>query len=239
MRVSRLYQNAPLSSGECLTLDARASHYVSRVLRLSVQSSVIVFDGAGHACDATIVSMDRTSVTVRLGLSLDELTESPLSIHLYQGVCRGEKMDFVLQKSVELGVSEITPLMTERTEVKLSPEKLDKRMAHWRGVVISACEQSGRVRVPRLNAPQPVSTVTLAGLACVCDPRSSVTLRGVGVSSHAALLIGPEGGFSESEVDRLVSQGAHAVSLGPRVLRTETAALAALSALQTLFGDFT
>ncbi len=169
--------------------------------------------------------------------------ESPLAITLAQGIARGEKMDLILQKATELGVARIAPVLTERTEVKLDAGRADKRAAHWRGVLAAACEQSGRARLPELLAPQPLGHF-LAGEASthrlVLDPGATATLAGLALQPGASLclLVGPEGGLSERDLAAARAAGFTGLGLGPRILRTETAALAAVAGLNALYGDW-
>jgi 16S rRNA (uracil1498-N3)-methyltransferase len=199
-----------------------------------------LFDGSGHEFRATLVEVGKKRVVVRIDESFSGQVESSLQIHLGQGLSRGERMDWAIQKATELGVTEITPIFSDRCEVRLKDERADKRLMHWRQVAISACEQCGRSRVPVIHPPLLLADwlkQTQAELKLVLHPVAEPMV------SHArpatlAFLIGPEGGLSDAEVDQAQSAGFHAARLGPRVLRTETAPVVALAVAQQLWGDF-
>ncbi len=239
MRLSRFFIDAPLSLGQHELPEAQA-HYIARVLRLAAGDAVQLFDGSGHEYRGTLLEAGKKRVTVELVEALPGQAESPLRIHLGQGLSRGERMDWAIQKATELGVSEITPLFSERCEVRLSDERGDKRLAHWRQVAISACEQCGRSVLPTLHPPLALAdwlAQTAAELRLVLHPVAEP------LTSHArpaslAFLIGPEGGLSDAEVAQAQRAGYQAARLGPRVLRTETAPVVALSVAQQLWGDF-
>ena len=222
--------------------DSTAAHLV-RVLRLREGDECVLFNGDGNDYRARIASAGKREVVVQV-LSSDVVgNESPLRITLVQGIARGEKMDLILQKATELGVAGFVPVLAERTEVKLDAERTGKRMAHWRSVIVSACEQSGRARVPGLTQPVALGQVATQ----VADDAVKLTLDPVGDSTLAALAmpagdsvaiaIGPEGGWSPRDREILRTAGFSGLKLGPRILRTETAGLAAIAALQSRFGD--
>jgi len=238
MRLSRFFIDAPLSLGRH-SLPEASAHYISRVLRLSPGSAVQLFDGSGAEFRGELAEVGKKTVTVELQEYLAGMLESPLRIHLGQGLSRGERMDWAIQKATELGVAQITPIVSERCEVRLNDERVDKRLAHWRQIAISACEQCGRSVLPLIHAPVSLRDwLTLeADLKLVLHPVAEPLV------SHAkpqtlAFLIGPEGGLSESEVAQAADQGFQPARLGPRVLRTETAPVVALSVAQQLWGDF-
>ncbi|KRW69618.1 16S rRNA methyltransferase [Pseudomonas sp. TTU2014-105ASC] len=238
MRLSRFFIDAPLSLGRH-SLPEASAHYISRVLRLSPGSAVQLFDGSGAEFRGELAEVGKKTVTVELQECLAGMLESPLRIHLGQGLSRGERMDWAIQKATELGVAQITPIVSERCEVRLNDERVDKRLAHWRQIAISACEQCGRSVLPLIHAPVSLRDwLTLeADLKLVLHPVAEPLV------SHAkpqtlAFLIGPEGGLSESEVAQAADQGFQPARLGPRVLRTETAPVVALSVAQQLWGDF-
>ncbi len=240
MRVSRLYIDHPLSENTDVMLEAHSSHYLLRVLRLKPGDALLVFNGDGHEYSATLEQATRKQAALRLREKTSPQRESPLCIEIAQGVARGERMDFVLQKSVELGANIISPLWTRRAQVKLDGKRLDKRLSHWLGVVHSACEQSGRVRIPALQAPRDLDswlTTPWEGQQLVLSPRATSTLKDLQPASRVRVLVGPEGGLDEGEISKAEANGFQAIQLGPRILRTETAALATLAALQTLWGD--
>ncbi|MCQ4253199.1 16S rRNA (uracil(1498)-N(3))-methyltransferase [Stutzerimonas stutzeri] len=238
MRLSRFFIDAPLSLGRH-SLPEASAHYISRVLRLSPGSAVQLFDGSGAEFRGELAEVGKKTVTVELQECLAGMLESPLRIHLGQGLSRGERMDWAIQKATELGVAQITPIVSERCEVRLNDERVDKRLAHWRQIAISACEQCGRSVLPLIHAPVSLRDwLTLeADLKLVLHPVAEPLV------SHAkpqtlAFLIGPEGGLNESEVAQAADQGFQPARLGPRVLRTETAPVVALSVAQQLWGDF-
>ncbi|MBV2134091.1 16S rRNA (uracil(1498)-N(3))-methyltransferase [Pseudomonas sp. MAP12] len=239
MRLSRFFIDAPLALGRHALPEAQA-HYIGRVLRLAVGDSLQLFDGSGQEFVGELVEVGKKSVQVELREERPGLAESPLRIHLGQGLSRGERMDWAIQKATELGVTEITPLVSERCEVRLKDERADKRLAHWRQIAISACEQCGRSVLPTLHAP-----VVLADWLAQTEAELKLVLHPVAeaLASHSrpqslAFLIGPEGGLSAAEVQQAQRAGYHAARLGPRVLRTETAPVVALSVAQQLWGDF-
>ena len=238
MRLSRFFIDAPLSLGNHQLPEAQA-HYIGRVLRLGAGAAVQLFDGSGMEYLGEISEAGKKQVSVDLHEQVAGMPESTLHIHLGQGLSRGERMDWAIQKATELGVNEITPIVSERCEVRLSDERADKRMSHWRQIAISACEQSGRSQLPTIHAPLVLDKwlqQSSADLRLVLHPQAEA------LSSHAkpnslAFLIGPEGGLSDSEVASAQSAGFHAARFGPRVLRTETAPVAALTLAQYLWGD--
>jgi 16S rRNA (uracil1498-N3)-methyltransferase len=214
-----------------------------QVLRLKAGAEVIVFNGDGRDCSATILLADKSGVQLQVGRCTPAAPLPSLEIELLQAVGKGERMDFVLQKSVELGVTRIRPLFTDRTQVRLHGERLDRRMAHWQQVVIAACEQSGRNRVPRLERAARLDTAALGEAAdqlrLLLAPDAGDNLMQLAAPRQGVqLLIGPEGGLSEAETRLAETKGFIPIRLGPRVLRTETAPLAAIAAIQTLWGDF-
>ena len=239
MRLSRFFIDAPLSLGQHELPEAQA-HYIGRVLRHAAGDAVQLFDGSGQEYLGELIEVGKKAVRVELREQLAGQAESPLRIHLGQGLSRGERMDWAIQKATELGVGEITPIVSERCEVRLKDERADKRLAHWRQVAISACEQCGRSVLPVIHAP-----ITLAEWQAHVQAELKLVLHPVAapLESHArphslAFLIGPEGGLSEAEVAQAKAAGFHAARLGPRVLRTETAPVVVLSVAQQLWGDF-
>lgn len=240
MRLSRFHIDRPLAEDTDMLLDERNSHYLLRVLRLKPGDALVLFNGDGYEYNAILEQPTKKQATVRLRNRQSPQRESPLHIEIGQGVARGERMDFVLQKSVELGVNCITPLWTKRSQVQLDDKRLAKRLTHWHGVVHSACEQSGRVRVPALQTPLDLDTWLATpkdGLNLVLSPHSGMTLKDLQPEKRVRVLVGPEGGLEDSEINAAEANGFHTVRLGPRILRTETASLATLTALQTLWGD--
>jgi len=240
MRILRFFTPSPLPVGSTVALSAAAFHHAVRVLRLKPGTPLTVFNGSGGECRAVLKTIDKRQAFVRILEWLPIETESPLSIQLVQGVARGERMDYALQKAVELGVDAIRPVLTERS-VNLDEDRRARRLQHWRGVVAGACEQCGRNRLPPIAEPVDLRAWLAMerppGLALVLDPTAECRLGELERAPAATLLIGPEGGLSEQEVDLAATVGFTRVRLGPRILRTETAATAALAALQTLWGD--
>jgi 16S rRNA (uracil1498-N3)-methyltransferase len=244
LRAHRIHTAQLLQPGTEIVLEERSSHYLGRVLRLAPGQAVVLFNGDGHDYAAEILSPARRGMALRVDSRLPGLPEPRLDITVAQAVSRGERMDQTLQKCTELGAAAFQLLDTERVEVRLGVGKLDKRMDHWRGVIVSACEQCGRSRVPGLLPPVALDPwLATAGDATrlVLDPgadralaRWAADLETVGA---VQIVVGPEGGFSEGELVRMRVAGLQGVSLGPRVLRTETAAPAAVAVLQALLGD--
>lgn len=239
MRLPRFYCATPLAVGPVSLPDSTA-HYIARVLRMQAGDALQLFDGSGQEFPGVIVEAGKKSVTVELGSGQPGQPDSPLQVHLGQVLSRGERMDWAIQKATELGVAEITPLFSERCEVRLNDERAQKRLEHWRQIAISACEQCGRSSVPLIHPPVTLcdwQAGVAADLKLVLHPETRP------LASHArpqrlALLIGPEGGLSEAEVTAAQAAGFHAAAFGPRVLRTETAPVVALSLAQYLWGDF-
>lgn len=238
MRISRFFIDAPLSLGTC-DLPEASAHYIGRVLRLTAGTAVQLFDGSGQEYSGVLVEVGKKHVKVELQALVTGLAESTLRIHLGQGLSRGERMDWAIQKATELGVAEITPIVSERCEVRLKDERADKRLAHWRQIAISACEQCGRSVVPTINPPVLLQDwLTLeAELKLVLHPVAA-PLSAHPRPASLAFLIGPEGGLSDGEIEQARLAGFHSARLGPRVLRTETAPVVALSVAQQLWGDF-
>ncbi|MGV8918562.1 MAG: 16S rRNA (uracil(1498)-N(3))-methyltransferase [Pseudomonas sp.] len=239
MRLSRFFIDAPLSIGEHELPEAQA-HYIGRVLRMAEGDALQVFDGSGNEFRGTLLEVGKKRVRVQLNEQFAGQIESPLKIHLGQGLSRGERMDWAIQKATELGVSEITPIVSERCEVRLKDERAEKRQLHWQQIAISACEQCGRSVVPVIHPPLALSEwlkQTEAELKLVLHPVAE-PLTSHDKPTSLAFLIGPEGGLNDAEVEQAQGAGFHAARLGPRVLRTETAPVVALSVAQQLWGDF-
>lgn len=243
MAVPRLFVNEKISAQSEITLRAEAARYIGRVLRGRPGDTLQLFDGSGAEYLASIVRISRHEVLLNVADATGRSVESPLDVRLVQGLSRGERMDFVVQKAVELGVRRITPLQTEFSVVRLAAERASRRRQHWQGIAESACEQCGR-SVPPLIDPA-LSLQEFLGEPAAADCTRLVLLPGAAqsIDSIAAprgaveLLIGPEGGLSDSESARALAQGFLPVAMGPRILRTETAAIAALTLVQALWGD--
>jgi 16S rRNA (uracil1498-N3)-methyltransferase len=242
MSISRIYQDIPLKTDAEIELSAAASHHLARVLRVQLGDAISVFNGEGGEYAAVITAIDKKKVLVKLGEFVPRSAESSLKLYLAQGISRGEKMDYVIQKAVELGATGIVPLITERCNVKLDDERRQKRFQHWQAIVVSACEQSGRNTLPELLPPQTLAQwlpEATADFKWVLAPTAVQKLDQIKMANDASviLLIGPEGGLSPAEMNQSSQFGFMGLNLGPRVLRTETAALAALTILQGVFGD--
>jgi 16S rRNA (uracil1498-N3)-methyltransferase len=212
------------------------------VLRLGVGAAITLFDGAGGEYAARIESLRKDAVRVEVGAHAALERESPLDVTLAQGVSRGERMDWVVQKATELGVRRIVPLITVRSVVRLDAQQAPKKLQHWRGIAVAACEQCGRNRLPELAAPLDFleflgGEVAADAMRLVLSPAGSLRIGAIKSPQKIILLIGPEGGLAPEEAEAAIDRGFTAVSLGPRILRTETAAIAALAALQQAFGD--
>lgn len=217
-----------------------AANHAGKVLRMQAGEALELFNGDGNNYAAVIVEVGKKQLVVDIQSSNENPVESPLQLHLGQGISRGDRMDFAIQKAVELGVSEITPLFTERCGVKLDAERLEKKREQWQKIVISACEQSGRSVVPPVHPPVTLEKwlgQTDNCLKLTLDPWTSATIKQLAPTNRLRLVIGPEGGFSDREVAATTLAGFQPVRLGPRVLRTETAALTAIAALQLQLGD--
>lgn len=242
MAEPRIHLPGPLATGATLSLPEPAFRHVVQVLRMRTGEALILFDGGGGEYEARLEAVGKREAQVRVGAFRDVNRESPLRVTLAQAVSKGERMDYTIQKAVELGVSEIVPLLSERSVVKLDAERWDKKLEHWRGIAASACEQSGRTQVPLVR---PVAELPRwlhepsAGLRLVLAPGAGGALPDqLPPAAPVVLLVGPEGGFSEAELDLARRQGCRPLQLGPRTLRTETAGLAALAVLQARWGDF-
>jgi len=242
MAIPRIYLSVPLETGIAVTLDDNASNHVVRVLRLKAGAPLTLFNGQGGEYEATLTGTRRNAVQADVGAFSNKESDSSLLISLAQCISKGERMGVTIQKAVELGVSEIIPLFSERCVVQLDEKRLQKRMQHWQSVIISACEQCGRHRLPTLVAAQGLPEwLTAARQDCtqlMLDPDSGNTLTNIKEHlDNVTLLIGPEGGLSEQERQAAIHNGFSGMSLGPRILRTETAPIAALAAIQVLWGD--
>ncbi len=241
MRIPRIYCETSIVVEQETTLDQRASRHLAKVLRLRSGAPIVLFNGDGYDYPAQLTGADNQQCLALPHKPGDMESQPALQLHLVIGISRGERMDYAIQKAVELGVQSILPVFSKRSVVNLKGERLNKRISHWRGVIIAACEQSGRRRLPVL---QPAATLThhlqknvINGL--LLDHRATIRLPELTQpKDELTLLIGPEGGLSDSERAQAKSIGYQGVRLGPRVLRTETAPLAALAAIQTLWGDF-
>jgi 16S rRNA (uracil1498-N3)-methyltransferase len=243
MRITRCHIESELVAGQTLALPESAATHLIRVLRLGVGDAVILFNGDGCDYGARISSLGKRTAEVQVETRVEVARESPLQVTLAQALARGEKMDWVLQKATELGVSRIAPVVTERTEVKLDADRADRRLQHWRGVAASACEQCGRAHLPQIEEPLALHSFLAKAkapghLILALDPDGEHSLSTLPAFDSLSLVIGPEGGLSPRDLDQLRAAGAQGLRLGPRILRTETAGIAALAALQAQCGDW-
>jgi 16S rRNA (uracil1498-N3)-methyltransferase len=241
MRTPRIYHPEPLLANAETPLSDDAANHVGRVLRMNAGQMLQLFDGSNQVFDAEITRVDKKSVQVRLTAGQLEDRESPLHLHLGQVISRGEKMEFTIQKSIELGVNIITPLFSERCGVKLDGERLAKKIQQWQKIAIAACEQCGRNRIPEIREAMTLETWCAEqdnSLKLNLHPRASHSINTLPLPvERVRLLIGSEGGLSADEIAMTTGYGFTDILLGPRVLRTETTALTAITALQVRFGD--
>lgn len=246
MRKTRIFIDQKLREGAVVLLPDEAAHHISHVLRLRLGHPLILFNGLGGEFDAEISKVNKRNVEVQINQYQNVDKESSLHITLAQGISRGQKMDFILQKAVELGIDRIIPVMTEYGNVRLDEERQQKKIKHWNGVIIGACEQCGRNKIPDLVIP--LSFDECLGMDTGTDRGMTKIVLHSGTGgklpklakpkSGIILLVGPEGGFSDNEIKKACTADYQTIKIGPRILRTETAALAAISACQMLWGDF-
>lgn len=240
--MQRFFVDLPLSPGAKIELPPVPAHHAARVLRLVKGAEVVLFNGRGGEFPAVLEWVDRDGVTARCREWRDAERESPLDIRLAQGISSGERMDYTLQKAVELGVTAIQPLAMRRSVVKLTPERASRRVEHWQGIVMAACEQCGRNHLPPVAMPLDVPQWLAggpAGLKLYLSPGADTTLKDLSPPAGPVWLVaGPEGGFDPEEAALITDFDFTPVRLGPRILRTETAALAAVAAMQALWGDY-
>jgi len=242
MRDIRIFQDCELSTDISIALSEQASRHLAQVLRLSVDNELTLFNGSGKDFIARIVTINKKRVEVVILSEHKNNAESTLDVHLFQGISKGDRMDTAIQKSVELGVQAFTPIVCERTVVRTSDERNEKKASHWRNIIISACEQSGRARIPELSPvlefATALSTIT-PEQSILLHPKQSENLSSTALASQRInIFIGPEGGFTEQELELAINAGLKLVSMGNRILRTETAPIAALAVLQARFGDY-
>ena len=242
MRLNRVFVGQPLVTGSEVLLPEAAAYHVARVLRLRAGAPLVLFDGSGGDFRAEIVAVEGDRVRARVGERSAGLRESPLAITLVQAVSRGERMDWTLQKATELGVKRIQPVLSARSVVRLDDQQAAKKLRHWQAIVAGACEQCGRSVLPEVRAPLDLARFlaesTREGQRLVLSPNGPASLAGLAsTAARVELLIGPEGGLDDAEIDAATRAGFAPVRLGPRVLRTETAGIVALTVLQALWGD--
>lgn len=240
MRLTRIYQPQALNTAQIVRLSKGAAGHLIRVLRLQVGDEFILFNGKAGEFRATIIELNKNTVTVKLGEFDAVNRESSLHITLAQAVLRSDKMDYMLQKAVELGVTRFIPLLTAHSALKLAPERWQKRCLHWQGVMLAACEQSGRTRLPKLENPMTFDVATTAinvDQRIILQACSKQAIKALPPCQSVSVLVGPEGGWSENELKCARIAAYRPMHLGSRVLRAETAGLAAISILQSLYGN--
>ena len=242
MRLNRVYCERPLASGTDVALPESAAYHVARVLRLRPGAPLVAFDGTGYDFRCEITAVEGDTVRVAVGERTPGLRDSPLGITLVQAVSRSERMDWTLQKATELGVRVIVPVLSARSVVRLDERQAERKLRHWRAIVAGACEQSGRSTLPEVRSPVELGRFLAEspreGQRLVLSPAGPASLAGLATTaSRVELLIGPEGGLDDHELDAATRAGFSPVRLGPRVLRTETAGIVALTVLQALWGD--
>ena len=243
MRTTRLYIPQPLQEGTTLAVSGQPAHHVRNVLRLRAGASLRLFNGSGSEHAATLLEAGRSAITLAVAAPVEPVAPPSLRITLAQGIARNDRMDLILQKAVELGVAVIQPLWMQRSQKHLKGDRLEKRLQHWRGIVISACEQCGRATLPELAKPMNFTdwqdNAADTGLRLMLQPESSRTLGELDTPENdVTLLVGPEGGLTLEERTDALRTGFAGICLGQRILRTETAGIAALAGIQALWGDF-
>lgn len=241
MQIPRLFIDMPLSSGETVLLPRDKAHYISNVLRMRAGDSIKVFNNLGYEYESSIIDITKKTAQIKLSKSIQIENESPLKITLCLAIARGQHMDFSIQKAVELGVSNIVPVISEFSNVKLEDSRVQNKLTHWQNIIISASEQCGRNTLTRLQKPLDFSKwleLDTSMKRLILHPASQQSLSGIDMQDNElSLIIGPEGGFSEHEVKLSEEKGCISISMGPRILRTETAVVAAVSNAQQLWGD--
>ncbi len=237
----RIFVDQTFDTDSTIALTDQQSHYLSRVLRVRVSDPVIAFDGKGTSCSATISSLNKNGGTLELGQSLQHEPNPALAVTLIQAIAKGEKMDWIMQKATELGATTLQPVVTDRTVVKLNPDKVTRRVQRWQSVVVNACEQCNRNHLPVVQEP---TSLNEALQRCTANRKLVLTLDAEKKLSQVtkpdgsvALVVGPEGGLDKHEIAQAMALGFEAVGLGPRTLRTETAAITSLAMTQCLWGD--
>jgi 16S rRNA (uracil1498-N3)-methyltransferase len=241
MRIPRIFFDGNLNVDNEIRLSKEITHYLIHVLRLKKNYRIYLFNGDEGEYEALITDLNKHNITVKIQAYQSKYTESPLSIHLAQGISRGDRMDFAIQKAVELGVAFITPIITEYCSLSLKPSQFDKKMQHWQGIIISSSEQSGRTKLPVLKPIQSFQdwiTTRSEQIKIICHPQHQKQSLSLTTNvNDVALLIGPEGGFSDEEFMQSLKHNFNCMSLGPRTLRTETATVVAITLLQFWWGD--
>ena len=242
MRIPRIYLPFDLASDTEVELDDRARQHIIQVLRLKQGSTLVLFNGQGGEYQAQLIKAEKRRAIVLVGEHQSPQCESPVMIHLGLGISKGERMDYAIQKAVELGINEITPLFTERSVVQLDDKRQEKRLHHWLGIIKSACEQCGRTILPQLHSMGEfhdwIKATETESTKLILNPYSTMKLADIKPSlKNIYLAIGAEGGFSNIEINTALENAFQGLNLGPRILRTETAVVAGLAAIQTVWGD--
>jgi 16S rRNA (uracil1498-N3)-methyltransferase len=241
MRLSRVYVSTPLNAGSVIELPAPAAQHLAKVLRARSGDEIVLFAGDGCEFAAAIESIRGSRVTAAVGEARHIDRESPLAVTLIQCIARGDRMDVIVQKATELGVARIVPVISRRSVVRLDASQAASKADHWRGIAIAACEQCGRNRLPVIEAPRPLllhlGEMPPGGARLILEPSATGSGAAVEIRATVELAVGPEGGFEAEELEAFRISGFTSVALGPRVLRTETAAIAGIAWLQSRFGD--
>ena len=243
MSKTRLYIESPIASERQLIVSGERARYISRVLRLKINDKLTLFDGSGAEFSAEIAAIRKRDISLIVTGRTKRSVESPLTIHLLQGISRGDRMDLVIRKATELGVKRITPICADYSVVKFELERAKKRLKHWHSIAFSACEQCGRNIVPEITLPISLqewiaNNKNEQNIRLILKPNASVSINSIAVAENSVtVLVGPEGGFSDSEYALARSNNFKSIRFGPRILRTETAAIAIISTLQAIYGD--
>ncbi|MGD0491067.1 MAG: 16S rRNA (uracil(1498)-N(3))-methyltransferase [Steroidobacteraceae bacterium] len=242
MRLNRVYLDVPLSSGSLIELPPPAAQHLAKVLRARSGDEIVLFTGDGREFAAVVEAARGSRVTVAVGEARAIDRESPLAITLVQCIARGDRMDVIVQKATELGAARLVPVTSRRSVVRLDAEQAASKAEHWRGIAVAACEQCGRNRMPVIEAPRPLihylGESSPGGVRLVLDPAADRAAAALQIEASVEMAVGPEGGFDDEELEAFRVSGFVPVALGPRVLRTETAAIAGLAWLQSRYGDF-
>ncbi len=241
--MTRVYVNRPLAIGTEFALPDDAFRHLVQALRMRPGETFVAFNGQGGEYSASLIDVAKRAATARIDAFNAVDRESALQLTLAQCIAKGDRMDYTVQKAVELGISRIVPLVSSRSVVRIDGDRWERKTEHWQGVIASACEQSGRTRLPQLDAPQNLNSWLDAArdpaLELTLDPNATQTLRSlVRPAGAVTLLVGPEGGLSDQEIEHAARSGFAGLRIGPRVLRTETAGVATLAAIQSLWGDW-
>jgi 16S rRNA (uracil1498-N3)-methyltransferase len=241
MRVPRLFIDMPLTTGEVINLPRDKAHHISHVLRMRIGDAIKLINDSGDEYQSKIIEISKKSAQIEIGESIQITNESPLIINLCLAVARGQHMDFSIQKAVELGVKNIIPVISEFSNVKIQDDRVSNKLAHWQNIIISATEQCGRSYLTQIQKPVPLAewlSVEASKIRLILHPESQQPMPNINLSDdELTLMIGPEGGFSDAEVEHAQENGCEPISLGPRILRTETAVVCAVSNAQQLWGD--